>query len=211
MAFSHPPGMPQNVARPHPGGADASTSPKLRGDDWSRRRHRRAAQAPMVTERWRKRTGLPLPGRGGWPKKRFFSEVRDRHRLHRGSEGHVRSGACASRSGHRPGISPADRARLTRPWHEPCPRPSRRVPSDTGCGALASPEDGQPESPLRPAAGVGSRRARRHLRRSTGRAGDDRVIAKLPVSPTDGLRRNLRLPRPSSGAGATADVPAHPF
>ncbi len=77
--------------------------------------------------------------------------------------------------------------------------------------SLASVEGGQYETPVRPAAGVSSTRAPRHRRRSTGRTGEDEVIAKRPVSPTDGLRRNPRLPRPSSGAGATADVPAHPF
>ena len=72
----------------------------------------------------------------------------------------MRFGACATRSGHRPGIFPADQARLTRRWHEPCPRPSRRVPSDTGCRLFASVKGGQPDGPLRPAAGVGPTHAR---------------------------------------------------
>jgi hypothetical protein len=80
----------------------------------------------------------------------------------------ARFDACASRSGPKPGLFLADRAGLTRPRRFLAPGPSLRVPSDTGCRRRASVEDGQRDSPIRPAAGVGSRRAHRGIPRQNG-------------------------------------------
>jgi hypothetical protein len=111
----------------------------------------------------------------------------------------MRFGACASRSGPRPGILPADRVRLTRPWHFLAPGPSRRVPSDTGCGARASAEGGQRDSPIRPAARVGSRRAHRDIRRQDESAvGSAMATARLPVHSRVDVCASRRLDTPGA-------------
>ena len=111
----------------------------------------------------------------------------------------MRSGACACRSGPRPGLFPADQVGLTGPRHFLAPGPSLRVPSDTGCGRRASVEGGQRDSPLRPAAGVGSTRAHRGiLCRNRCAAASARATARLLARCKRGFLRKPSVGYPGS-------------
>ena len=108
-------------------------------------------------------------------------------------------------------IFPADQAWLRGPWHEGCPRPSLRVPSDTGRGVFAGREDGQYEPPVRPAVGVSSTQARTSPRVFESAHRRSRADRKASGVSNRRLAQNPLLHRAVSRAVVIAEEPALPF